>query len=192
MHVYLFYSHFEDLNQESSQEATYLVFGSCLRSLFTTCKNCKGNTEVVFSTTGTMLQVKVYCAFCESEYTWNSQPFINGIPKGNVLMSASILFSGSLLSKVLRLFQIMKCASISKRTFYYHQSKYLYPAICTIWKECQESMFTVLEVEKKKLVLGGDGRCDSPGFSAKYGSYTFMELEYNVVLHVELVQVCVC
>ena len=50
-------------------------------------------------------------------------------------------------------------------------------------------MLTVLQVEGKDLVLGGDGRCDSPGFSAKYGSYSFMELDYNVVLHVELVQV---
>ena len=50
-------------------------------------------------------------------------------------------------------------------------------------------MLTTLQVEDKALVLGGDGRCDSPGFSAKYGSYSFMELDYNVVLHVELVQV---
>ena len=39
-------------------------------------------------------------------------------------------------------------------------------------------------------MLGGDGRSDSPGHSAKYGSYTFMDLEHNVILDVELVQVC--
>ena len=104
-------------------------------------------------------------------------------------MSASVLFSGSLLSKVFRVFWIMNCASISERTFFYHQDKYLHPAIHTIWKESQTSMLTVLQVEQKPLVLGGDGRCDSPGFSAKYGSYAFMEIEHNVVLNVELVQV---
>uniref|UniRef100_A0A1X7TWJ7 Uncharacterized protein n=1 Tax=Amphimedon queenslandica TaxID=400682 RepID=A0A1X7TWJ7_AMPQE len=50
-----------------------------------------------------------------------------------------------------------------------------------------ESMFTVLEISKERLMLGGHSRCDSPGFSAKYGSDTFMELEYNAVLHMELV-----
>ena len=52
------------------------------------------------------------------------------------------------------------------------------------------SMKTVLQTEEKALVLGGDGRCDSrPGFSVKFGAYSFMELDYNVVLHIELVQV---
>lgn len=39
------------------------------------------------------------------------------------------------------------------------------------------------------LVLGGDGRNDSPGHSAKYGSYTVMEGRLNKVIHIELVQV---
>ena len=40
------------------------------------------------------------------------------------------------------------------------------------------------------LVIGGDGRSDSPGFSAKYGSYTMLEERINKVINVELVQVC--
>lgn len=44
-------------------------------------------------------------------------------------------------------------------------------------------------MEGKELVLGGDGRCDSPSFSAKYGSYSFMELDKNVILHIKLDQV---
>ena len=39
------------------------------------------------------------------------------------------------------------------------------------------------------LSLGGDGRSDSPGHSAKYGAYTLMDLHHNMVLDVELVQV---
>ena len=53
-------------------------------------------------------------------------------------------------------------------------------------------MIAVLQAKEKSLVLGGDGRCDSPGFSAKYGAYSFMELEYNAILNIELVQVSVC
>uniref|UniRef100_A0A1X7V7X8 Uncharacterized protein n=1 Tax=Amphimedon queenslandica TaxID=400682 RepID=A0A1X7V7X8_AMPQE len=54
--------------------------------------------------------------------------------------------------------------------------------------EHQNSMLTVLQVEKKPLILGGDRCCDSPGFSAKYESYTFLEIQHNVVLNIELVQ----
>ena len=40
-----------------------------------------------------------------------------------------------------------------------------------------------------KIVVGGDARCDSMGHCAKYGSYTFVELNMNKVLDTELVQV---
>ena len=37
--------------------------------------------------------------------------------------------------------------------------------------------------------IGGDGRADSPGHSAKYGSYGIIYLRTNKVLHIESVQV---
>ena len=50
-------------------------------------------------------------------------------------------------------------------------------------------MIGVLQGFDTPLILGGDGRCDSPGFSAKYGLYTCMELKHNAILNIELVQV---
>lgn len=170
-------------------EKTYIVFASCLRALFRVCIDCKRSTKAVFSTIGSLLHVTVTCSTCELEWSWNSQPYVNGIPQGNLMMSASILFSGSLPTKALRVFQIMSCSCISNRTFFDHQKKYLHPAINNVWKEQQTSMLTLLQVEQKPLKLGGDGRCDSPGFCAKYGSYSFMEIDYNVVLDVEIIQV---
>lgn len=41
----------------------------------------------------------------------------------------------------------------------------------------------------KDVVVGGDARCDSPGYSAKYGTYTIMDLERNKILDIQLVQV---
>ncbi len=46
-----------------------------------------------------------------------------------------------------------------------------------------------LKKEKRGLVLGGDGRADSPGHSAKFGSYTMMELKKRIVLDLQLVQI---
>ena len=45
------------------------------------------------------------------------------------------------------------------------------------------------EDTKKKLVLGGDGRADSPGHSAKYGTYSLLELLCNKIIDFRLVQV---
>ena len=44
----------------------------------------------------------------------------------------------------------------------------------------------------KPLILAGDGRADSPGHSAKYGSYTVIELTCNKVVDFKLVQVGSC
>ena len=69
-----------------------------------------------------------------------------------------------------------------------YQKKYIRPAIKTTWDENQNDVISLLRSDNKALVLGGDGRCDSPGFCAKFDSYTLLELE-NLIFDVELVQV---
>lgn len=39
----------------------------------------------------------------------------------------------------------------------------------------------------KAVVLASDGRCDSPGSSAKFCTYSFMDIETNTIIHVETV-----
>ena len=56
-------------------------------------------------------------------------------------------------------------------------------------REQQSSLLDSIKDEGKELILGGDGRCDSPGHSAKYGSYSLMDLEQNRILDSQLVQV---
>ena len=41
------------------------------------------------------------CNNCDHMRQWDSQPFINNIPAGNILLSASILFGGGLPSQVI-------------------------------------------------------------------------------------------
>ena len=56
-----------------------------------------------------------------------------------------------------------------------------------VWKSHQQRFFD--ERQEDDLHLGGDCRCDSPGFSAKYGSYSLMDMECSKVLDMQLVQV---
>ena len=57
-----------------------------------------------------------------------------------------------------------------------------------IWRRQQTALLDALKEKGKPLVLAGDGRADSPGHCAKYGSYTFVELTRKVV-HFQLIQV---
>lgn len=111
------------------------------------------------------------------------------MPAGNILLSAAILYCGALPTKILRVLKLLKCASISNRTFFKHQRQYLQPSISSVWNKHQAEIIRQLKGEKRPLVLGGDGRADSPGHSAKFGSYTLMELKKRVVIDVQLVQV---
>ena len=104
-------------------------------------------------------------------------------------MSASILFSGSLPAKALQMFQILRLSSITRKTFFRHQAQYLQPAVLSTWKRDQEMLFHELKERQNPIVVAGDGRADSPGHSAKYGSYSLLELNCNKIIDIELVQV---
>ena len=70
-----------------------------------------------------------------------------------------------------------------------HQKKYLHTAVERTYRQQQSTLLDGIKAEGKELILGGDGHCDSPGHSAKYGSYTLMDLEQNKILDSQLVQV---
>lgn len=42
-------------------------------------------------------------------------------------------------------------------------------------------------VKDKALILAGDGRCDSPGKSVKFCTYSMMDIDSGVILHAETV-----
>ncbi|XP_075526246.1 uncharacterized protein LOC142557944 [Dermacentor variabilis] len=55
-----------------------------------------------------------------------------------------------------------------------------------VWKKEQQLLLE--DIGEQKVRLAGDGRADSPGFSAKFGTYFFLDLQRNKILHFELVQ----
>ncbi|XP_067248377.1 uncharacterized protein [Chanodichthys erythropterus] len=63
----------------------------------------------------------------------------------------------------------------------------LEPAIIYKWNEERNLQLHYLR-ENKNVILGGDMRADSPGHSAKYGSYTMMNLQTNNIVDIQLVQ----
>ena len=182
----------DDDSHKSVAQQMYLVFESALLLLFTTCVYCgQATSSINKAVRGTFLRITQLCDVCGRSRIWESQSFIGTVPAGNILLSSAILYSGSLPSKALRMFHVLKCAAIDRTMFFRHQSKYLQPAIFTVWRSHQDSLLELFKAEKKALVVAGDGRADSPGHSAKYGCYTFLELSCNKVVQFKLVQVII-
>ncbi|XP_073321849.1 uncharacterized protein [Pagrus major] len=80
-----------------------------------------------------------------------------------------------------------KIQGISETTFHKYQTKLLFPTIYWQWYQNQEHLIRD-SIAGGGVTLGGDMRADSPGHSAKYGSYTMMDLKLNKVIDIQLVQ----
>ena len=142
---------------------------------------------------GTFLKVTMVCLKCAATDSWESQPWYHGRPAGNLLLSGAILFAGGSPSKVLRVLESLRVKAIAERTFYRHQDEFLHPIIENRWRLQQTALLQQLKAAGKPLVIGGDGRADSPGHSAKYGIYTGLELQLSKIVDFQLVQVgCYC
>lgn len=123
---------------------------------------------------------------CGHVCEWESQQCLNGMPWSNIFVAGAIVFSGSNAAKCLRLFQHLKLQMMSTSTFSRIQSAYVFPSCIFTWDYHLETLLQ--EYQGQRLTLGGDARCDSPDYSAKYGSYTLMDLETGKILDFQLVQ----
>ena len=156
-------------------ETSFLVYWACLLPLLKFCLKCNA-TAVIKKTfiKGTMLGVNLFCSN-NHETTWHSQPLIRGTGMGNVALAAGTLFSGGTFQRINDIFQISKIACFSRTTFNKFQKKFLFPSIQKVFIKNRTLLIDEAKKQKNGLDLLGDGRCDSPGYSAKYGTYTIMD-----------------
>ena len=103
----------------------------------------------------------------------------------SVLLASSVLVSGNNFEKVSLLAKGMNLNYVSSSFFSRMQSLYALPSITDLWSKMKEVVWKVFENDV--LVICGDGRMDSPGFSAKYCVYTMMEHYLNIIVDLEVV-----
>ena len=172
-------------------ERKYIVFESALKELFKTCLDC-GYSCTVYRrlTKGTLVEIEGVCNSDSSHRrSWRNQPSHQRLPLGNLLLSAAILFSGSSPVKVINALKFLKVEVFCLRTFFQIQTCYLIPAVDNVWFDERECVLSKIH---GSVSVGGDARCCSPGHTAKYGSYTLMDLSTNKILDMQLIQVRTC
>ncbi|XP_064636950.1 uncharacterized protein LOC135493502 [Lineus longissimus] len=170
------------------EQEKFIVFEGALLQILKSIPKCRcaGSKKVYKRLMGSALLAKIVCQECSETVYWESQPKRRNTYWGNILISAAILFSGSLASKALRVFSFANIKVHCRRTFYYHQKHYLRQAVRTVWKRLQSGLLDGLR--GRQLMLGGDARCDSMGHSAKYGTYSLLDIEQNKIVATEMVQ----
>ena len=96
-------------------------------------------------------------------------------------MSASILYSGSTFSKVSEMMKIMNVNFFLRKLSIMYSPPFFFPAANVLYKVYRENVLIRFK-SKNEVNLSGDGRCDSPGYNAKYGTYTLMCSESNEIV----------
>jgi len=173
-----------------SRETKFIVYKRCLAELLQSCPVCGLSCQITWREIGTFVSTAQQCSNCTFSRKWSSQPMIQNYPAGNLLISAAIYLNGASFSKMSRVFATLNVASISSSTFYRHIQQFVQPTILSVWNSHQQQLVSCMAQRSGSLILGGDMRADSPGHSAKYGSYTMMDLTGNRVVDISLIQVC--
>lgn len=165
----------------------YIVYEECLMKCFKFCRECLRPTKSSLEVTATLV---VVTSTCEEGHLhiWHSQPKRRRFAVGNVELAAAILFTGSSPTQSIRLLQSAGIPCFTTRTYFRLQHDILHPAVKTVWQEEQTALLQKLRGTGGGAKLAGDSRSDSPGYSAKYGTYSLLETSMNKIVDVRLVQ----
>ena len=96
----------------------FLVSDSCLSTLLKRCPEC-GDViaQCDRKTTGSLLSVQLTC-HSDHMINWDSQPVVKRKPLGNLLLAASILFTGNTFAAINRLASCLNLQFFSESVFY--------------------------------------------------------------------------
>ncbi|KAG0433071.1 hypothetical protein HPB47_020260, partial [Ixodes persulcatus] len=154
--------------------------------LFRVCRECLASCQVDIQCEGTVVEIYTQCPSDHRGY-WMNQDVVHQQPLLNLLVAAGILFAGCNPNASLRILSSIGVQTICCRTFFNLQHTHLFPAIERVWTQDQVALLN--EASAHPARLAGDGRADSPGFSAKFGPYSLLDLDSETIIHFELVQV---
>ena len=109
---------FEGDSNAQDYEKKIIVFDSCLSKLLKRCPEC-GDViaQCERKTSGSMLSVQLTC-HSGHVINWDSQPVVKRKPLGNLLLAASILFTGNTFTAINRLASCLNLQFFSESVFY--------------------------------------------------------------------------
>ena len=174
-------------SDDLSEESKSIVFDSQLKKLFQRCQQCGARVKCAsLKQRGSLICVTYSCVGGHTD-DWFSQPLLKGAAEGNLVCSAGILYTGNHYASTNAFMSASKIRFFTKGNFNSHQRKYLWPVVNQRFQLQNTELLQSLQGER--LVLAGDGRCDSPGHNAKYGIYSIMHVPTEKIIDFSLVQV---
>ena len=171
-----------------NSDTKFLVFWSSLVCLFRVCLSCNAPAVITrVRCQGVMITVHLLCHH-NHVTKWCSTPISKGMSVGNLLISASILYSGNTFTSISEMMEICKVAFLGRTCYHKIQRNILFPVVHYIY-DLHRNAILSSTIDTSPINLVGDGRCDSPVYNAKYGTYTLMDSSNNNILDFSVVHV---
>lgn len=176
----------------NSNPRAFLVFEDQLKQLLVRCAKCGSpvNKEDIkeMENEGSQLTLEITC-LNNCSYRWQAQPTLSGTKgAGNLLLTASVFFSGIHFAKFERFCSNLNLKTISEDTYTSLREKHVFPIVKKTWINEQKAVLSEMK-SKEKVVICGDSRCDSPGHLAKYCTYTFLDTQSSKVVDFKVMNV---
>lgn len=114
------------------------------------------------------------------------------MPDNNLVSSAAIIFTGTTQNEIAEWDDLLNLKLPKKTPYYSLQSTYMIPVVHKAYTDMQEKILSELQETASAgghTDIGGDARSDSPGYSAKYTSYSFMDDATKKIIMSDLIQV---
>ena len=154
---------FEDVGNTGSDiinEKKFVVFEGMLDKLFKLiiCQKCHLPAEnITKSILGTSIHCKLYCQNEHLITDWKSQPLLGKLPSFNLLISATIFFSGSTYEIFKKPVTFAGLNFVNPTTYYNIQRTLVIPSINRKFDECIKAAREEIKTSATQVILG-DGK----------------------------------
>ena len=168
----------------------FVVYKAQLQKLFGICHYTGCGKPLLktasFQVHGFATNIETHCIEGH-RFKWEAHSKIKHVYAGNLLIPSALFLSGNSYTTFQETCQILHLASLSVRECNNIQNAYIIPEIAKVWQQHTESIMGALG--NTPLDVSGDARCDSPGYSATYGTYTIMHVDSHLILAQETIHV---
>ena len=99
-----------------------------------------------------------------------------------------LIFSGCTSARWREICKFSSLRTFGKTSFNSYQQRYLFPVVNNEWLKNRDQKINEMLL-RGPAKLCGDGRCDSPGHSAKYSTYSLQNQDTSEILALNTTQV---
>lgn len=174
-----------DNNRPNARDIYYdsfIVLWDCLKLLFVYCMKCGHKvTDLQQSTKGAALIVSTICIEGH-RMIWRSQAANNRFGVGTVKLATSLYCTGMSFIKFHSFAAAINMLFFSEATYYRIVRRFIAPCIKHTWMEHRMNNIREVTVREGGAWLSGDGQYDSPGYCAKYCTYTIMDVKTDKII----------